>query len=193
MIQTIGILLVFGLMTASAQEGIKDDLKTAGKATGDAAKKTGQAVVGGTSKAAGTTVDAVKKGAEKTGSAVKRVIRGPEDQWFIDAELRKLADINAGRAISPELIDSNFLGVGYGKGGSVELIRSADLKPQASPSAPLQAQSFQVVRPISEVAVVTYELKAAGMTYQVSSVWVSKSGSWKTVLTQETLKTPPAN
>lgn len=190
MTKAIGILIACSFMTASAQEGIKDDLKTAGKATGDAVKKTGQKVTEGTSKAAGATVDAVKKGAEKTSSAVKKVIRGPEDQWFVDAELRKISDMNAGRAVSADLIDPSFLGVRYGKNGAVELVRYADLKPQAAPAAPLRAQAFQVVRPTAEVAVVTYDVQSAGSHYQASSVWVSKNGPWKTVFSQSTLRTP---
>lgn len=50
---------------ATAQEGVKEDLKDAGKATGRAAKKTGKKIKNTTKKGVNKAAEATEKGAEK--------------------------------------------------------------------------------------------------------------------------------
>jgi predicted small secreted protein len=64
----IAAALVAGSGSAWAQNnnnGVKEDIKDAGKATGNAAKKTGKAIKKGTTKVVHKSAKATKKGAEK--------------------------------------------------------------------------------------------------------------------------------
>jgi hypothetical protein len=60
-------MLAFGPGAVWAQEkdGVKEDIKDAGKATGRAAKKTGKAIKKGTKKVVNAGAKATRKGAEK--------------------------------------------------------------------------------------------------------------------------------
>jgi len=59
-------------VSAQDDKGVKDDLKTAGKATGRAAKKTGKKVKKGTEKGAKKVADVTEKGVHKAADATAK-------------------------------------------------------------------------------------------------------------------------